>query len=103
MGALSDPIQYLFDRSQEMAIGLMQADLKLRLGICVGLVNQITIPASSCAYQGSSVALGSKQTASLFQLREVMQYALAIYGKVGPRIHLRGARQQEFPFHWERL
>jgi hypothetical protein len=65
--ALFDPIQCLFDRSQETAIGSVQADLKLRLGIGVGLVNQITIPASCCRYRGSSVALGSKQPASLLQ------------------------------------
>ena len=65
--ALSDAIQCLFDRSQETPIGLMQADLKLRLGIGVGLVNQITLPASSCRHPSLSVALGSTQAAPLFQ------------------------------------
>ncbi len=42
VGTLLDPRQRVFDRPRQTPISLVQADLKLRLGIGVGLVNHIS-------------------------------------------------------------
>jgi hypothetical protein len=45
----------------------VQADLKLRFGIGVGLVNHITLPATRCWHSGLSFAQGRRQLTPLLQ------------------------------------
>jgi hypothetical protein len=64
---LLDPSQRLFNHSQETTIGLMQADLKLRFGIGIGLVNEISLEAPSSWQRSHSFRLGGGQLALLGQ------------------------------------
>ncbi len=61
----SDPGQGPFDRSQETSIRLMQADLKLRFSVGVGLVNEITLPAACSWYKGLGSASRGRQLVQL--------------------------------------
>jgi hypothetical protein len=56
--ALPDSSHRFLDRSQEMSIGLMHSDLKLRFSIRVGLVNEIALPAARSWYKGLSASCG---------------------------------------------
>jgi hypothetical protein len=49
-GASPDPSQGLFDREQQTGIGLVQADLKLRFRVRIGLINEISLEGSCCYY-----------------------------------------------------
>jgi hypothetical protein len=44
--AAPDPSQGVFDRAQQMSIGLVQADLKLCFCIRIGLINEISLQAA---------------------------------------------------------
>ncbi len=59
--ASPDPSQGVFDGLQETSIGLMQANLKLRFSVRVGLVNEIALPAARSRYEGPSAASCGQQ------------------------------------------
>jgi hypothetical protein len=60
-----DSSQCLLDRSQEMSIGLMQADLELRFSVGIGLVTEIAVPAARSWYKGLSSAPRGRQLVQL--------------------------------------
>jgi hypothetical protein len=65
--ALPDPSQCLFDRSQEAAIGSVQADLKLCFGLGIGLVNKVSMWAACFQYGSYPFSPGSRQLPPLGQ------------------------------------
>ena len=50
--ALPHASQCFFDRAQKMGIGVMHAELKLGLGVGVGLVNRIAVLDTRAWYRG---------------------------------------------------
>ena len=70
--ALSESNQRLFDRPQEMSIGLMHSDLKLRFSIKVGLVNEIAGPLVCSWYRSFSAASSSRQFIQLCQQQSLV-------------------------------
>ncbi len=63
--ASPDSSHCFFDRSQEMSIGLMHTDLKLRFSVGVGLVYQIALPAARSWYKGLGSASRGRQLVQL--------------------------------------
>ncbi len=56
-----DSSQCFFDRAQEMSIGLVHTDLKLRFRVRVRLVNKIALPAAGRRYRRGRFGGGSRQ------------------------------------------
>ena len=69
---MPDPGQCFFDRPQEMSIGLMHANLKLRFSVRVGLVYEIALPAARSWYKGLGAASYSRQLVEFGQQQSLV-------------------------------
>ena len=69
---LSDPSECLFDCSQETTIRLVQADLKLRFRIGIGLINHISLQVPGGWHPGLSLAQGRRQLTVLLQQQSIV-------------------------------
>jgi hypothetical protein len=59
--ALSHPNERLLDSSKKAPIGLMQANLKLRFGIGVGLVHKVPFEISSRWHEAVNIGMRGRQ------------------------------------------
>jgi hypothetical protein len=64
-GAVVDPSQGLFDRSQQMTLRLSQTDLNLCFGLCCRLVDKVCAWVPRCGHKDPAAAPSSQQVVPL--------------------------------------